>query len=369
VITSEETENLETDIDVVKGMRFDRSYLSPEFITNAEKSVAELDEPYILIHEKKLFSLHQLLPVLEAVVQSGRPLLIIAQDVIGEALATLVINKVRGGLKVAVVKAPGFGDRRKAMLEDISILTSGQLISEELGIKLENVTLQMLGRAKKVIITKHDTTILCDSVEDETYPLKAQIADTTADYDREKPVERLVNLHGGIAVIRVGGSSEVEVKEKRGRVDDALSATRAAVKEGIVPGGGVALLKASKILDHCKGENDDQDAGVAIMRRALQAPARQIAENAGVEGSIVVEKILENASPTFGFDAQTKQYVDMIQAGIIDAAKIVRTALQEAASAAGLLITTEGAILEAPKKNGGSAVGMPDSGGAGDTKV
>jgi len=368
VITVEEAKTAETELDVVEGMQFDRGYLSPYFITNAEKMEADLEEPMILLFEKKLSSLQPLLPVLEAVVQSGRPLLIIAEDVEGEALATLVVNKLRGGLRVAAVKAPGFGDRRKAMLEDIAILTGGELISEDLGIKLENVTLEMLGKAKKVTITKEDTTIVDGSgdkagIEGRIAQIKRQIEDTTSDYDKEKLQERLAKLAGGVAVVRVGGSTEVEVKEKKDRVDDALNATRAAVEEGIVPGGGVALLKASKVLDGFKGDNDDQEAGVAIVRRALQAPIRQIAENAGVEGSIVVGKILENPSPTFGFNAQTEEYVDMVQAGVIDPAKVVRTALQDAASVAGLLITTEAAIVEAPKKGG--AGGMPDMGGMG----
>ena len=368
VITVEEAKSLETELDVVEGMQFDRGYLSPYFITNAEKMEADLEEPMILLFEKKLSSLQPLLPVLEAVVQSGRPLLIIAEDVEGEALATLVVNKLRGGLRVAAVKAPGFGDRRKAMLEDIAILTGGQLISEDLGIKLENVTLEMLGKAKKVTITKDDTTIVDGSgnkadIEGRITQIKKQVEDTTSDYDKEKLQERLAKLAGGVAVVRVGGSTEVEVKEKKDRVDDALNATRAAVEEGIVPGGGVALLKASKVLDGFKGDNDDQEAGVAIVRRALQAPIRQIAENAGVEGSIVVSKVLENSSPTFGFNAQTEEYVDMVKAGVIDPAKVVRTALQDAASVAGLMITTEAAIVEAPKKGGGG--GMPGGGGMG----
>ena len=371
VITVEEAKTAETELDVVEGMQFDRGYLSPYFITNADKMEADLEEPLILLYEKKLSTLQPLLPVLEAVVQSGRPLLIIAEDIEGEALATLVVNKLRGGLRVAAVKAPGFGDRRKAMLEDIAILTGGQLISEDLGIKLENVSLDMLGRAKKVTITKDDTTIVDGSgekegIEGRISQIKRQIEDTTSDYDKEKLQERLAKLAGGVAVIRVGGSTEVEVKERKDRVDDALNATRAAVEEGIVPGGGVALLKASKILDGFKGDNDDQEAGVAIVRRALQAPIRQIAENAGVEGSIVVSKVLENDSATFGFNAQTEEYVDMVQAGVIDPAKVVRTALQDAASVAGLLITTEAAIVEAPKKGGGGAGGgMPDMGGMG----
>ncbi|MFN3512709.1 MAG: chaperonin GroEL [Phenylobacterium sp.] len=371
VITVEEAKTAETELDVVEGMQFDRGYLSPYFITNAEKMEAELEEPLILLFEKKLSSLQPLLPVLEAVVQSGRPLLIIAEDVEGEALATLVVNKLRGGLRVAAVKAPGFGDRRKAMLEDIAILTGGELISEDLGIKLENVSLDMLGRAKKVTITKDDTTIVDgagakDGIEGRISQIKKQIEDTTSDYDKEKLQERLAKLAGGVAVIRVGGATEVEVKEKKDRVDDALNATRAAVEEGIVPGGGVALLKASKVLEGFKVDNDDQEAGVAIVRRALQAPIRQISENAGVEGSIVVGKVLENASATFGFNAQTEEYVDLVQAGVIDPAKVVRTALQDAASVAGLLITTEAAIVEAPKKGGaagGPGGGMPDMGG------
>jgi chaperonin GroEL len=372
VITVEEAKTAETELDVVEGMQFDRGYLSPYFITNADKMEAVLEDPLILLFEKKLSSLQALLPVLEAVVQSGKPLLIVAEDIEGEALATLVVNKLRGGLRVAAVKAPGFGDRRKAMLEDIAVLTGGQVISEDLGIKLENVTLDMLGRAKKVSITKDDTTIVDgvgskDDIDGRIAQIKRQIEDTTSDYDKEKLQERLAKLAGGVAVIRVGGATEVEVKERKDRVDDALNATRAAVEEGIVPGGGVALLKASKILEGFKGDNADQDAGVAIVRRALQAPIRQIAENAGVEGSIVVGKILENSSATFGFNAQTEEYVDLIAAGIIDPAKVVRTALQDAASVAGLLITTEAAIVEAPKKapaGGGAPGGMP--GGMGD---
>jgi chaperonin GroEL len=369
VITVEEAKSLETELDVVEGMQFDRGYLSPYFITNADKMEVVLEDAQILLFEKKLSSLQPLLPVLEAVVQSGRPLLIIAEDVEGEALATLVVNKLRGGLKVAAVKAPGFGDRRKAMLEDLAILTGGQVISEDLGIKLESVSLDMLGRAKKVTIDK-DNTIIVDGggdksgIEGRIGQIKKQIEDTTSDYDREKLQERLAKLAGGVAVVRVGGSTEVEVKEKKDRVDDALNATRAAVEEGIVPGGGVALLKASKALDGMTGENDDETAGIAIVRRALQAPIRQISENAGVEGSIVVGKVLENASSTFGFNAQTEVYQDLVQAGVIDPAKVVRTALQDAASVAGLLITTEAAIAEAPKKNS-SAPAMP-GGGMGD---
>jgi chaperonin GroEL len=370
VITVEEAKSLETELDVVEGMQFDRGYLSPYFITNADKMEVQLEDPLILLSEKKLSSLQPLLPVLEAVVQSSRPLLIIAEDIDGEALATLVVNKLRGGLKVAAVKAPGFGDRRKAMLEDIATLTGGQLISEDLGIKLENVTIDMLGKAKKVSITKDDTTIVDGSgekseIEARIGQIKRQIEDTTSDYDKEKLQERLAKLAGGVAVVRVGGSTEVEVKEKKDRVDDALNATRAAVEEGIVAGGGVALLKASKVLDGMKGDNADQDAGIQIVRRALQAPIRQIAENSGVEGSIVVGKVMENASPTFGFNAQTEEYVDMIAAGIIDPAKVVRTALQDAASVAGLMITTEAAIVEAPKKSSGGG-GMGGMGGMGD---
>jgi chaperonin GroEL len=373
VITVEEAKTAETELDVVEGMQFDRGYLSPYFITNADKMEVVLEEPMILLFEKKLSGLQPLLPVLEAVVQSGRPLLIIAEDIEGEALATLVVNKLRGGLRVAAVKAPGFGDRRKAMLEDIAVLTGGEVISEDLGIKLENVTLEMLGKAKKVTITKDDTTIVDgvgakEGIEARIGQIKKQIEDTTSDYDKEKLQERLAKLAGGVAVVRVGGSTEVEVKEKKDRVDDALNATRAAVEEGIVPGGGVALLKASKILDGMEGANADQTNGIAIVRRALQAPIRQIAENAGVEGSIVVGKILENSSATFGFNAQTEEYVDLVQAGVIDPAKVVRTALQDAASVAGLLITTEAAIVEAPKKaSGGAPGGMPGGmGGMGD---
>ncbi len=370
VITVEEAKTAETELDVVEGMQFDRGYLSPYFITNADKMETVLEEPQILLFEKKLSSLQPLLPVLEAVVQNGRPLLIIAEDVEGEALATLVVNKLRGGLRVAAVKAPGFGDRRKAMLEDLAILTGGTVISEDLGIKLENVTLADLGRAKKVTITKDDTTVVDGSgdkaaIEARVGQIKKQIEDTTSDYDKEKLQERLAKLAGGVAVVRVGGSTEVEVKEKKDRVDDALNATRAAVEEGIVPGGGVALLKASKALDGLNGENDDQNAGINIVRRALQAPIRQIAENAGVEGSIVVGKVLENASPTFGFNAQTEEYQDLVAAGVIDPAKVVRTALQDAASVAGLLITTEAAIVEAPKKGSSAPAGMP-GGGMGD---
>jgi chaperonin GroEL len=371
VITVEEAKTAETELDVVEGMQFDRGYLSPYFITNADKMEVQLEEPLILLFEKKLSSLQPLLPVLEAVVQSGRPLVIIAEDVEGEALATLVVNKLRGGLRVAAVKAPGFGDRRKAMLEDIAILTGAQVVSEDLGIKLENVSLDMLGKAKKISITKDDTTIVDgigekDAIEARIAQIKRQIEDTTSDYDKEKLQERLAKLAGGVAVIRVGGSTEVEVKEKKDRVDDALNATRAAADEGIVPGGGTALLWASKALAGVTGDNDDQTAGIAIVRRALQSPIRQIAENAGVEGSIVVGKILESDSSAFGFNAQSEQYVDLVVDGVIDPAKVVRTALQNAASVAGLLITTEAAIVEAPKKGGAGAPGGGMPGGMGD---
>ena len=368
VITVEEAKTADTTVDVVEGMQFDRGYLSPYFITNADKMEAQLEEPLILLFEKKLTSLQAMLPILEAVVQSGRPLLIIAEDIEGEALATLVVNKLRGGLRVAAVKAPGFGDRRKAMLEDIAILTGGQVISEDLGIKLESVTIDMLGKAKKVTITKDDTTIVegvggKDEIEARVAQIKRQIEDTTSDYDKEKLQERLAKLAGGVAVLRVGGSTEVEVKEKKDRVDDALNATRAAADEGIVPGGGIALLKASKILADVKGDNADQNAGIAIIRRALQAPIRQIAENSGVEGSIVVGKVLENGDASFGFNAQTEEYGDLVQMGVIDPAKVVRTALQDAASVAGILITTEAAVADAPKKSGGASA--PDMGGMG----
>jgi chaperonin GroEL len=367
VITVEEAKALETELEVVEGMQFDRGYLSPYFITNAEKMIAELEDAYVLLHEKKLSGLQAMLPVLEAVVQSGRPLLIVAEDVEGEALATLVVNKLRGGLKVAAVKAPGFGDRRKAMLEDIAILTGGQLISEDLGIKLENVTLQMLGRAKRVIIEKEKTTIVDGSgkkkdIEARVGQIKQQIEETTSDYDREKLQERLAKLAGGVAVIRVGGATEIEVKEKKDRVEDALNATRAAVEEGIVPGGGIAFLRAKKAVGRISNENPDVQAGINIVLRALEAPARQIAENSGAEGSIVVGKILENKSETFGFDAQTEQYVDLVDAGIIDPAKVVRTALQDAASVAGLLITTEAMVAELPKDKPATPP-MPGGGG------
>ncbi len=368
VITAEEAKTAETELDIVEGMQFDRGYLSPYFITNAEKMVAELDDAYILIHEKKLSSLQSLLPILEAVVQSGKPLLIIAEDIEGEALATLVVNKLRGGLKVAAVKAPGFGDRRKAMLEDIAVLTAGQTISEDLGIKLENVTLDMLGRAKRVRIEKENTTIIDgkgkrSDIEGRINQIKAQIEETTSDYDREKLQERLAKLAGGVAIIRVGGSTEVEVKEKKDRVEDALHSTRAAVEEGIVPGGGVALLRAKAAVRGLKNENSDVQAGINIVMKALEAPIRQIAENAGVEGSIVVGRITDNKSQTFGFNAQTEEYGDMLQAGILDPAKVVRVALQGAASVAGLLVTTEAMITEAPKKE--SAPAMPGGGGMG----
>ncbi len=366
VITVEEAKTLETELEVVEGMQFDRGYLSPYFITNADKMEVELEDPLVMLSEKKLSSLQPLLPLLEAVVQAARPLLIIAEDIEGEALATLVVNKLRGGLKVAAVKAPGFGDRRKAMLEDIATLTGGQLISEDLGIKLENVTLDMLGKAKRVTITKDATTVVGGKgkkadIEARISQIRVQIEDTTSDYDKEKLEERLAKLAGGVAIIKVGGSTEVEVKERKDRVDDALHATRAAVEEGIVIGGGVALLKAAKALDNLKGDNADQDAGIAIVRRALQAPIRQIAENAGVEGSIVVGKVSDSKVANYGFDAQKEVYGDMIKAGIIDPAKVVRTALQDAASVAGLMITTEAAIVEAPKKNQGAG-GMPGGG-------
>ncbi|MGX5635002.1 chaperonin GroEL [Brevundimonas diminuta ATCC 11568] len=368
VITVEEAKTAETTVDIVEGMQFDRGYLSPYFITNPDKMEVSLEEPLILLHEKKLTSLQPMLPVLEAVVQSGRPLLIIAEDIEGEALATLVVNKLRGGLRVAAVKAPGFGDRRKAMLEDIAILTGGQVISEDLGIKLETVTLDMLGKAKKVSITKDDTTIVegsgeKDGIEARVGQIKRQIEDTTSDYDREKLQERLAKLAGGVAVLRVGGSTEVEVKEKKDRVDDALNATRAAADEGIVPGGGVALLQASKKLIDLKGVNADQNAGINIVRRALQAPIRQISENSGVEGSIVVGKVMDSTDASFGFNAQTEEYGDLVQMGVIDPAKVVRSALKSAASVAGIMITTEAAIADAPKK--ASAGGAPDMGGMG----
>ena len=362
VITIEEAKTAETELDVVEGMQFDRGYLSPYFITNAEKMIAELEDPYILLHEKKISSLQGMLPVLEAVVQSGKPLLIVAEDIDGEALATLVVNKLRGGLKVAAVKAPGFGDRRKAMLEDIATLSDGQLITEDLGIKLENVTLDMLGRAKRVRIEKETTTVIDGAgkkpdIEARIAQIKTQVEETTSDYDKEKLQERLAKLAGGVAVIRVGGSTEVEVKERKDRVDDALHATRAAVEEGIVPGGGVALLRAKAAIGKLKDANPDVQSGINIVLRALEAPIRQIVENAGAEGSIVVGKILENPSQTFGLDAQTEQYVDMLAAGIVDPAKVVRVALQDAASVAGLMITTEAMVTDRPRKDAPASPG------------
>ncbi|MER9630040.1 chaperonin GroEL [Mesorhizobium sp. M0296] len=369
VITVEEAKTAETELEVVEGMQFDRGYLSPYFVTNADKMVADLEDAYILLHEKKLSNLQAMLPILEAVVQTSKPLVIISEDVEGEALATLVVNKLRGGLKIAAVKAPGFGDRRKAMLEDIAILTGGQVISEDLGIKLENVGLNMLGRAKKVSISKENTTIVDGAgkkaeIQGRVAQIKQQIEETTSDYDKEKLQERLAKLAGGVAVIRVGGATEIEVKEKKDRVDDALNATRAAVEEGIVPGGGVALLRASLAIT-VTGANADQTAGIAIVRRALQAPARQIAANAGAEASIVAGKILDNKGATFGFNAQTGEYGDMIAMGIVDPMKVVRTALQDAASVAGLLVTTEAMIAEAPKKESGGGGGMPGGMGGG----
>ncbi len=368
VITVEEAKSLETELEVVEGMQFDRGYISPYFITNADKMVCELEEPYILIHEKKLSSLQPMLPILEAVVQAGRPLLIIAEEVEGEALATLVVNKLRGGLKVAAVKAPGFGDRRKAMLEDIAIVTGGQVISEDLGIKLENVKVSMLGTAKKVRITKDDTTVIDgagkkNDIQARVGQIKQQIEETTSDYDREKLQERLAKLAGGVAVIRVGGATEVEVKEKKDRVDDALNATKAAVEEGILPGGGAALLYATKVLNGLQGSNEDENAGIAIVRKAIQAPLRQIVENAGVEASIVVGKLLEQRSNTFGFDAQKEEYVDLVEAGIVDPTKVVRTALQDAASVAGILITTEAMVADRPQKQSAPAGGGHGHGG------
>ncbi len=369
VITVEEAKSLETELDVVEGMQFDRGYISPYFITNADKMRTEMEDPYILIYEKKLSGLQELLPLLELVVQTGKPLLIVAEDVEGEALATLVVNKLRGGLKVAAVKAPGFGDRRKAMLQDIAVLTGGQAISEDLGIKLENVTINMLGRAKKVMIDKENTTIVNGGgkkadIEARVSQIKAQIEETTSDYDKEKLQERLAKLAGGVAVIRVGGATEVEVKERKDRVDDAMHATRAAVEEGIVPGGGVALLRASETLKKVKTANDDQKTGVEIVRKALQSPARQIASNAGEDGSVIVGKILEKDQYSYGFDAQSGEYVNMVSKGIIDPTKVVRAAIQNAASVAGLLITTEAMVAEVPKKNSG-APAMPGGGGMG----
>jgi len=371
VITVEEAKSLETELDVVEGMQFDRGYLSPYFITNAEKMTCELENPYILLHEKKLSGLQAMLPVLEAVVQSGRPLLVIAEDVEGEALATLVVNKLRGGLKVAAVKAPGFGDRRKAMLEDIAILTGGQVISEDLGIKLESVTLEMLGKAKKVTIEKENTTIVEGAgkkkeIEGRCNQIRAQIEETTSDYDREKLAERLAKLAGGVAVIRVGGATEVEVKERKDLVDDAMHATRAAVEEGVVAGGGIALLHAAKSLANLKPENDDQKVGIDIVRRALSYPARLIAENAGADGSVVVGKLLESKNANFGFDAQKGEYTDLVKAGIIDPTKVVRCALQDAASVAGLLVTTEAMVADRPEKKAPAAPGGHGHGGMGD---
>jgi chaperonin GroEL len=368
VITVEEAKGIQTELDVVEGMQFDRGYVSPYFITNAEKMIADLDSPYILIHEKKLSTLQPLLPLLEAVVQSGRPLMIVAEDVEGEALATLVVNKLRGGLKIAAVKAPGFGDRRKAMLEDIAILTSGTVVSEDVGIKLENVTLAMLGRAKKVRLDKEHTTIVDGSgdkkdIEARIAQIKAQVEETTSDYDREKLQERLAKLAGGVAIIRVGGATEVEVKEKKDRVEDALNATRAAVEEGVLPGGGVALLRSIKALDAVVTTNADQKTGVDIVRKAIQTPARQIVDNAGADGAVVVGKLIESNDYNFGFDAQSGEYVDMVKKGIIDPTKVVRTAIQDAASIAGLIVTTEATITEAPKKD--APMAMPQGGGMG----
>jgi chaperonin GroEL len=368
VITVEENKGLETETDVVEGMQFDRGYLSPYFTTNTEKMTAELDDVMILLHEKKLSSLQPMVPLLESVIQSGKPLLIISEDVEGEALATLVVNKLRGGLKVAAVKAPGFGDRRKAMLQDIAILTGGQVISEDLGMKLENVTIDMLGSAKRVTITKDTTTIIDGAgekaeIEARVTQIRGQIEETTSDYDKEKLQERVAKLAGGVAVIRVGGMSEVEVKERKDRVDDALNATRAAVQEGVVVGGGVALVQAGKALDGLKGANSDQDVGISIIRKALEAPLRQIAENSGVDGSVVAGKIRDSSDPTYGFNAQTEEYGDMFKFGVIDPAKVVRTALQDAASVAGLLITTEAMVADRPSKDGGNGGG--DMGGMG----
>jgi chaperonin GroEL len=370
VITVEENKGLETETEVVEGMQFDRGYLSPYFITNADKMIADLEDCLILLHEKKLSSLQPMVPLLETVIQSGKPLLIIAEDVEGEALATLVVNKLRGGLKIAAVKAPGFGDRRKAMLQDIAVLTGGQLISEDLGMKLENVTMDMLGTAKKVTITKDETTVIDGSgekaeIEARVSQIKAQIEETTSDYDKEKLQERLAKLAGGVAVIRVGGNTEVEVKERKDRVDDALNATRAAVQEGIIVGGGVALVQAAKTLSKVKGDNADQEAGISIVRRALEAPLRQIAENAGVDGAVVAGKIRESDDLSFGFNAQTEEYGDMFKYGVIDPAKVTRTALEDAASIAGLLITTEAMIADKPEPKGSSAPAMPDMGGMG----
>jgi len=371
VITVEENKGLETETEVVEGMQFDRGYLSPYFVTNADKMTVELEDVLVLLHEKKLSSLQPMVSLLEQVIQSGKPLLIIAEDVEGEALATLVVNKLRGGLKIAAVKAPGFGDRRKAMLQDIAILTGGQLISEDLGMKLENVTMDMLGRAKKVAITKDETTIVDGAgdkaeIEARVNQIKAQIEETTSDYDREKLQERLAKLAGGVAVIRVGGSTEVEVKERKDRVEDALNATRAAVQEGVIVGGGVALVQAAKALDDLRGDNDDQNAGIHIVRKALEAPLRQIAENAGVDGAVVAGKVRESDDVQFGFNAQTEEYGNMFDFGVIDPAKVTRTALEDAASIAGLLITTEAMVADKPEpKNAGAGGGMPDMGGMG----
>ena len=372
VITVEENKGLETETDVVEGMQFDRGYLSPYFVTNADKMTSELEDCMILLHEKKLSSLQSMVPLLESVIQSQKPLLIIAEDVEGEALATLVVNKLRGGLKIAAVKAPGFGDRRKAMLQDIAILTGGQVISEDLGMKLESVTMDMLGTAKKVQITKDETTIVDGAgakaeIEARVTQIRSQIEETSSDYDREKLQERVAKLAGGVAVIRVGGMTEVEVKERKDRVDDALNATRAAVQEGIIVGGGVALLQAGKALEKLKGGNPDQEAGIAIVRRAIEAPLRQIAENAGVDGAVVAGKVRENKDTSFGFNAQTEEYGDMFKYGVIDPAKVVRTAMEDAASVAGLLITTEAMVADKPEKPGagGGAPGMPDMGGMG----
>jgi chaperonin GroEL len=370
VITVEEAKSLTTELEVVEGMQFDRGYLSPYFITNAEKMICELDNPYVLLHEKKLSSLQAMLPVLEAVVQSGKPLLIIAEDIEGEALATLVVNKLRGGLKIAAVKAPGFGDRRKAMLEDLAILTNGQVISEDLGIKLENVTLDMLGTSKRVSISKEETVIVDGAgkksdIEGRVNQIRAQIEETTSDYDREKLQERLAKLAGGVAVIRVGGATEIEVKEKKDRVEDAMHATRAAVEEGIVAGGGTALLYATKALAKLEGENDDQNVGINIVRKAIQGPVRQIAENAGFDGAVVAGKLLEQKDTDHGFDAQDGKYTNLVKAGIIDPTKVVRAALQDAASVAGLLITTEAMVADKPEPAGAGAPAMPDMGGMG----
>jgi chaperonin GroEL len=370
VITVEEAKSLETELDVVEGMQFDRGYISPYFVTNAEKMLAELEDPYILLHEKKLSGLQAMLPLLESVVQSGKPMLIVAEDVEGEALATLVVNKLRGGLKVAAVKAPGFGDRRKAMLEDIAVLTGGQLISEDLGIKLENVTLDMLGKSKRIRVEKENTTIIDGAgkkkdIEGRIGQIKAQIEETTSDYDREKLQERLAKLAGGVAVIRVGGATEIEVKERKDRVDDAMHATRAAVEEGVVAGGGVALLYATKSLARLKPDNNDQKVGIEIVRKAIQVPARQIAENAGMDGSLVVGKLLESTDTNMGFDAQTGNYVNVVKSGIIDPTKVVRLALQDASSVAGLLITTEAMVAERPEKKAAPMPGGHDHGGMG----